>query len=49
MNCIFICAECKQSFEDEADDEYDDQPCPECGEMCTPFTPVDSGVDSAYD
>jgi hypothetical protein len=35
----FICADCIISFDAEADDEDDEQPCPECGELCTPFIP----------
>jgi DNA-directed RNA polymerase subunit RPC12/RpoP len=42
MSSIFICAECNTSFEGEADDVDDEQPCPDCGEMCQPII-------SAYD
>jgi DNA-directed RNA polymerase subunit RPC12/RpoP len=36
---LFICAECNMSFDADAEDENDDQPCPECGEMCAPVDP----------
>jgi hypothetical protein len=38
----FICCACNMSFEAEAYDEYDDQPCPECGEFCTPFVSAET-------
>ena len=38
MNYNFLCADCYQTFEAEADHEFDDQPCPDCGKPCTPLT-----------
>jgi len=34
MTGFFICVECKISFEEEVDDEYDDACCPDRGEIC---------------
>jgi rRNA maturation endonuclease Nob1 len=46
MNWNFVCADCHQTFEAEAVDELDQQECPDCGELCTPFYKVDECPDN---
>ena len=45
MNWSFLCADCYQTFEAKADDEYDRQECPECGKECTPLFPEETQSD----
>jgi hypothetical protein len=39
---LFICCEFNMSFEAESYDEYDDAPCPECGELFAPFVSAET-------
>jgi rRNA maturation endonuclease Nob1 len=46
MNWNFLCADCYQTFEAEAVDEFDQQECPDCGELRTALYKIDESPDN---